>query len=186
MHRAFFVSFFSFSFLSLLTCARNVDGVAAATHQARSSDGGLHWEGSTTNLWGEDGGSRKYDNGMVAYQGPLLLQPNDAAFALYFTEFETNDGKPYDNTLPGKHSKDGGGVSSHRSMLQLARVRFNATSGWLHGNRSEPFVVHLQPPADAAPPPNPVLPTVLAVAKSEAATIALAEINRWTPLGSGP
>jgi hypothetical protein len=114
----------------------------------------------------------------------LLLQPNDAAFALYFTEFDTNHGQPYDNTLPGQPNK-GGGVSSHRSMLQLARVRFNTTSGWLHGNRSEPFVVHLQPPSDAAPPPERVLPTVLAVARSEAATIALAEINRWMPLGSG-
>lgn len=145
---------------------------------ARSSDGGLSWQASITNLWGADYGTRLFDAGQIAFQGPLLLQ-GDALYALYFTEFST-DGIKFPNALPGcSASPTCSGISDHRSMLQVARVRLNQTSGWLQGNRSEPFTLALQPPPNAAPPPSKVLPTVWAVAKVEAAVIALAEIDRW-------
>jgi hypothetical protein len=45
--------------------------------------------------------------------------------------------------------------------------------------------VALARPPDAAPPPRHVSPSVRAVAAPEACVIALAEINRWAPLGHG-
>ena len=146
---------------------------------ARSSDGGLSWAASTTNLWGDDHGSRQFDAGQVAFQGPLVLQ-GERLFALYFTEFDSNNATKYANALPGcSASAECNGVSDHRSVLQLARVRLNPQTGWLHGNRSDPFTLALQPPPNAAPPPVTVLPQVWSVAKVEAAVIALAEIARW-------
>eukprot|EP01052_Picozoa_sp_SAG31_P024315 SAG31_NODE_2060_length_6538_cov_10.244448_3_plen_659_part_00 len=148
---------------------------------ARSSDGGMHWEASTTNLWGSEYGSREFDAGQVAFQGPLLLQGSEL-FALYFTEFNINNGTKPANNLPGCTTRARcDGVSDHCSMVQLARVRLNSTSGWLEANRSEPFSVTLQPPPNAAAPPR-VLPKVLTVAKAEAAAIAAAEMDRWMDL----
>jgi hypothetical protein len=153
-----------------------------APNLARSSDGGLHWEASATNLWGTEYGSREFDAGQVAFQGPLLLQ-GDELFALYFTEFNLNNGTKFANDLPGCAARAScDGVSDHRSMLQLSRVRLNSTSGWLEANRSEPFSVTLQPPSNAGPPPSKVLPKVLSVAKIQAAAIAAAEIDRWMDL----
>ena len=77
-------------------------------------------------------------------------------------------------------------VSVHRSMLQLARVHLNHTSGWLQANRSELFQLTLQPPPNAPPPPQQVLPKVWAVSRVDAAAIALAEIARWVDLSPPP
>ena len=150
-----------------------------APNMARSGNGGLSWEASATNLWGDIYGTREFDAGMVAFQGPLLLQGSDV-FALYFTEGSINNGKKFPNNLPGCAA--GPGITDHRSMVQLARVHLDQTSGWLAANRSEAFSLTLQPPPNAAPPPLHPLPKVWAVAKVEAAAIALAEINRWVDL----
>ena len=151
-------------------------GRPGMANMARSKDGGLHWEASEVNLYRNSTSRRPFD-GDIAFQGPMLLQPDGAAYVLYFTEFDTNGNRPYD--VNGSFN-----VQQHRSVLQMARVRLDAT-GWPFANRSEEFEIKLAPPIDAAPPPKAPMPTVWSVARAEAAVIALAEINRWWPLAIG-
>jgi hypothetical protein len=95
---------------------------------ARSSDGGLSWEASPTNLWGDVFGTRFFDAGMVAFQGPLLLQGSEL-FALYFTEGTLAPGNlapgSFANDLPGcaarTHCR---GVSAPRRCCPRARPSF--------------------------------------------------------------
>jgi hypothetical protein len=179
-------------------CDRNSRKCKPGTpNLARSNDSGISWEASPTNLWGDEYGIRPFDAGLTAYQGPLLLQPNNELYALYFTAVSVNNGVKFPNALPGCAAVPFcEGVSDSRSMLQLARVRTNKSTGWLHANRSEPFALLLKPPLNA-PAPTRVLPVdsasllnmlpkvVWAVARVEAAAIALAEIDRWAPFAYG-
>jgi hypothetical protein len=71
------------------------------------------------------------------------------------------------------------GCSSHRSVLQLARVHTDA-DGWLAANRFEgpPDDLELTPPPGYHPPSQPKH-AVWAIDSDAAVTIALAEVNRW-------